>query len=345
MGFNISSVCYTDRAVAWDKIWNPNVKIEDTAQSPSLDSFTKLGDLESLKNLKVKVDRDKLYKISDIRWWWRNQNDYKIIGYYIDNKGFKHKKYSVNGLAQIKPSNKLSLFSKACKALGIDISKQSVKNNTNTKCYQISLSQWELIRNKIFEIADKSPSKLTWEFVKKGQKKGGYIYILDMFFNNIKEYELEQRMKQIEIENAWHNLLDTPKQDEESFIAIRIFKNSEILKMFLVKAWIYRFNGGVWNFRNPNTDRRRHLQATKVWLDMTFQIEGKIMTSKFRHCLLTIRQLKAIYTLMGYLKTHRADYIDVGRKQIENFLRKQNEWEERYGVKYTPNKVYRSLWL
>lgn len=72
---NLMSVCYNDRAIAWDKVWNPNVSIQDTAQSPNLSPFATLGDLSALQNIKVKVERDKSYTFGEIVTFYNKKHN------------------------------------------------------------------------------------------------------------------------------------------------------------------------------------------------------------------------------------------------------------------------------
>ena len=352
---NLMSVCYTDRAIAWDKVWNPNVKIQDTAQSPSLSPFATLGDLKDLQNLKVKVERDKTYTFSQIAVFYNKKhnipNTYKRpTGRVVLNR------HNLNRIAYG------NIMGRAIKNLGINLKQGDTYNGRST--YSISLNQWEAIRAEMYRIVQSQIKyKQSWrdhmwqnEVIGGGwNKKPTKVKIFDYFFTHLKEYESEQLYTNIKVQNALHNLFATPEPNEKNYIAHRIFKNHSIMQIFLNRIGEVFFFNRV--FKEYKKDRQarggtRLIQASKgyvkilqtAYIGRGFNICGKSVI------ILTMRQLKATLVLMEYfmdmfLAGKGGQYLEVGIRNLKKFLANQQEWEQRYQVVFTENKTYKSLWL
>lgn len=352
---NLMSVCYSDRAIAWDKVWNPNVKIQDTAQSPSLNPFATLGDLSALQNLKVKVERDKCYALSEITTYY-NKN-HNIPNTYTTSTGKAiPNRHNIN---RIWGGN---LMGRAVKKLGINLRQGGSYNGQ--WAYSISLNQWEAIRAEMYNIIQsqtkysKSWRDHIWEqqVIRGGAKKlHTRVRIFDYFFTHIKEYETEQIYQNIKVQNALHNLFDTPLPDEKNYIAQRIFKNKSVMQFFLERVGQHFYFGK--DFKAYKRDRQsrggqRLVQASKgnikilqnSYTGRGFETIGKNVI------ILTMRQIKAILVLMEYFRDmflagKGGEYLEVGIRAIKKFLANQQEWEQRYQVAFTENKTYKSLWL
>lgn len=352
---NLMSVCYSDRAIAWDKIWNPNVKIQDTAQSPSLNPFATLGDLSALKNLKVKVERDKTYIFSQIVAFYNKRhnlpNIYKLpTGKVVLNRHYVNKLGGRN------------LMGRAVKNLGINLRQGSSYNGQ--WAYSISLNQWEAIRAEMYRIVQSQTKyKQSWrdhiwqnEVIGGGAKKHHTrVRVFDYFFTHIKEYETEQIYQNIKVQNALHNLFDTPLPDEKNYIAQRIFKNKSVMQAFLEKVGQHFYFGKDCKAYKKDRQSRggqRLVQASKgnIKILQNSYIGRGFETISKNVIILTMRQIKAILVLMEYFRDmflagKGGEYLEVGIRAIKKFLANQQEWEQRYQVAFTENKIYKSLWL
>lgn len=347
---NIMSVCYSDRAIAWDKVWNPNVKIQDTAQSPSLSPFATLGDLSALQKLKVKVERDKLYTFAQIVVFYNKKHNIPHT-YTLDDGKKILNRHNINRLGN-------NFFGRAVKKLGINLRQGDTYNGRNI--YSISLNQWEAIRNQMYNLIQAHTNQKwrdhTWqnEIVGNG-KKHTKIKIFDYFFNHIKEYETEQLYQKIQVQNALYNLFDTPDSSETNYIAHRIFKNKCIMQFFLERIGeVFFFNRKFSEYRKDRQSRQgqRLVQVSKTDVKI---LKNSHTGKGFDICsrsviILTMRQLKATLVLMEYfydmfLTGNRAQYLEAGIRNLKKFLANQQEWEQRYQVQFVENKVYRSLWI
>lgn len=352
---NLISVCYSDRAIAWDKVWNPNVKIQDTAQSPSLSPFATLGDLSALQNLKVKVERDKRYTFSQIATFYNKKHN--IPNIYTTSKGRRViNRHNLNRLGYG------NLMGRACKKLGINLSKGNLYNGRST--YSISLNEWGKIRAEMYNIIQaQTKYKKQWrDYIWERQAIGGghnnkptKVKIFDYFFTHLKEYESEQLYTNIKVQNALHNLFATPEPNEINYIAHRIFKNHSVMQIFLNRIGEVFFFNRV--FKEYKKDRQarggtRLIQASKGYVKILqtaqtgrgFDIFGKSVI------ILTMRQLKAILVLMEYFNSmfmsgKGGEYLEVGIRSLKRFLANPQEYEQRYKVIFTENKTYKSLWL
>ena len=352
---NLMSVCYSDCAIAWDKIWNPNVKIQDTAQSPSLSPFATLGDLSALKNLKVKVERDKTYTFSEIAVFYNKKhnipNTYKRpTGSVILNR---------HNLSRLGHGN---IMGRAIKNLGINLKQGDTYNGRII--YSLSLNQWEAIRAEMYRIVQSNTKyKQKWrdhiwqnEVICGGwNKKHTKVKIFDYFFNNLKEYELEQLYQNIRVQNALYNLFDKPEPNEQNYVAHRIFKNRYVMQNFLNRIGeVFYFNRKFSEYKKDRQSRegQRLIQASKgncKILQNNYTGRGFVAYNK-SVIILTMRQLKATLVLMEYfmdmfLAGKGGQYLEVGIRNLKKFLANQQEWEQRYQVAFTENKTYKSLWL
>ena len=352
---NLMSVCYTDRAIAWDKVWNPNVKIQDTAQSPSLSPFATLGDLKDLQNLKVKVERDKTYIFSQIAAFYNKRHN--LPNTHTTSTGrVVLNRHHINKLGDG------SLMGRAAKKLGINLRQGSSYNGQWG--YSISLNQWEAIRTEMYNIIQsqtkysKSWRDYIWEQqVIRGGVKNNHtrVRVFDYFFTHIKEYETEQLYQNIKVQNALHNLFDTPLPDEKNYIAQRIFKNKIVMQFFLERVGQYFYFGK--DFKAYKKDRQsrggqRLVQVSKGNIKiLQNSYTGRGFETIGRNVIiLTMRQIKAILVLMEYFMDmfvagKGGEYLEVGIRAIKKFLANQQEWEQRYQVVFTENKTYKSLWL
>lgn len=353
---NLISVCYNDRAIAWDKVWNPNVKIQDTAQSPNLSPFATLGDLSALQNLKVKVERDKLYRLAE------------MAQYYNKKLGIKQSHYK-NNSGKIQPNLhritniKGQMIERACKNLGITLLRDDKDSQTRRPTIQMSLAEWELIRAEMYKMLfnrkaynhTKEWAEKIWQGQNVNTKKHTRLKIIDWFFNNVKEYETEKILQRAQVQTALFNLFDKPAPDEQNFIATRILKNNEIMPKFLRRVeQVFFYNREATRMlaekKASGENHKNAIKASKGDIRMTLMNIFGLSEFRFKVNILTLRQIKAMLVILEYFSTlqktgRNADYVVSAIFNIKRFLANQQEWERKYQVAYTENKVYRSLWL
>lgn len=349
---NLMSVCYTDRAIVWDKVWNPNISIQDTAQSPNLSPFATLGDLSALQNIKVKVERDKRYTFGEIVTFYNKKHNLpKTIKLPSGRETIN--RHSIN-------TRNTKIMQRALKNLGINLLQGEQYNGQPT--YSISLNQWEAIRAEMYKIVQSHRYSQSWrdymwknECVGSNRKKPTKIKIFDYFFTNIKEYETEKLYQNIKAQNALRNLFDKPDPSEKNYIACRIFKNRAIMQIFLNRVGeVFFFNRVFSDYKKDRQARggQRLVNASKgdikilqnSYTGRGFETIGKNVI------ILTMKQLKAILVLMEYLRDlflggRGGDYLEVGIRALKRFFANPQEAEHKYQVSFTENKTYRSLWL
>ena len=350
---NLMSVCYNDRAIAWDKVWNPNVSIQDTAQSPKLSPFATMGDLPALQNIKVKVERDKRYTFGEIVTFYNKKHNLPktiktLSGKYVINK------HGIN-------ANNNRTMARALKNLGLNLFQGEQHNGQPTK--SISLNQWEAIRAEMYKVIQSHRYAQSWrdnmwknECIGNGKgKKHTKVRIFDYFFTHIKEYETEKLYQNIKTQNALHNLFAKPDPSEKNYIACRIFKNSEVMHIFLNRVGeVFFFNRVYSEYKKDRQARggQRLVNASKgniKILQNSYTGRGFEIIDK-KVIILTMRQCKAILVLMEYFRDlflygRGGDYLEIGIRALKRFLSNPQEAELKYQVAFTENKTYRSLWL
>lgn len=350
---NLMSVCYNDLAIAWDSVWNPNVSIQDTAQSPSLSPFATLGDLSALQNIKVKVERDKRYTFGEIVSFYNKKHNLpKTIK--LPNGKEKFNRHNIS-------ASNTKLMQRALKNLGINLKQGETHNGQPAK--SISLNQWEAIRAEMYNVIQSHRYSQSWrdymwktECVGNGKgKKHTKVRIFDYFFTHIKEYETDKLYRNIKAQNALRNLFAKPDPSEKNYIACRVFKNNRVMQIFLNRVGeVFFFNRVFSEYKKDRQVRggQRLVNASKgdikilqnSYTGRGFEVIGKNVI------ILTMRQCKAILVLMEYLRDlflygRGGDYLEVGIRALKKFLANPQEAELKYQVVFTENKTYRSLWL
>lgn len=157
------------------------------------------------------------------------------------------------------------------------------------------------------------------------------------------------------MQTALFNLFDKPTPDEKNYIAHRILKNSDAMPRFLRRVEeVFFYNREktrmIKEKRATGDNRKNAISASKGRIRQTQNTIFGLSEFEYNVNIVTIRQLKAMLTILEYFSTlqntgRNADYVISAIFNIKRFLASQQDWEWRYQVSFTENKVYRSLWL